>query len=73
MPKPLESYTAEEREILQFVASKHGREYAEQHAPRILSEAWRIGELPGSDYSEEAAFFERSLIMQRKRKKPQDQ
>jgi hypothetical protein len=44
-PKPLESYTKEEQEILLFVAKHDGRDYAEKFANLILDQARAIGDL----------------------------
>jgi len=44
-PKPLESYTAQEQEILRMVARNEGKEWAEKHAHLILDQARAIGDL----------------------------
>jgi hypothetical protein len=38
-------YTAEEQEIIDFVAKSQGREFAEKNAHLILEQARRVGEL----------------------------
>jgi hypothetical protein len=44
-PRPLESYTAEEQDILRMAAKNEGKEWVEKHAHLILEQARTIGDL----------------------------
>ena len=68
MLKPLESYTAEEQEILQFIAKDRGREFAEQYAKLILMQAFVIGEIPDSPNLDGAEVYVQAYEAMRKRK-----